>query len=829
MEDAYGSETSPTSGQDSVGAPDGLSKYTLKQIAATKSKSELVQYADCKRTLAELAPSASQKKIEKELDQILLPRLALYGTPGPDLIPLFLKLLEQTDEKNGARVIRYAYYFLERMVDKRWVREFQAAHADILINRMKQDIALPISSACPLRKPTALQVLSQAAASGCRPARAELRLATTAMIGHMLEGKTPKGKSTFSFSLSRSRNLGPDVPTPIMQTAVFRTIHNVFFADDELAVHSMLGGRCSDALGARHALAVASQLAQRDPALVAETMGPLVETTLAALGDPGHDRTAIPASSSPQAASPISPGASGMGLNLSDRFAPIHLAHVCAAVLHAPELQHSQYAASLQPFYRFLELQVIHSQHAPMLEAVRALAGAAPNPLPFDRRGRAWALIWHGGPISAETPLAEKSSALLATIVQKLQQCFQSSGQQAVRSSACRAAEALAEAHAHWDMSQSQELGTGGMREMGSEEAGHLATLARAVQGALYSRNTAIRATAMRAILWLRGSSFLPGAISALREQVHDLVWPKDAVGAVVSTIAARIRCTPALSEELLEGVRLVAEHAAARMAPEGVLQVWQTALTVSVPQEHRDKQMLGAMKAVEKFLAMLHSQSGSRTAVDPPAQVAAAHLALQRAAAWFLGENANYATSEYAWNDRAPSAPPFRHPRDFAAGGGAEGALAQAAASNPPMAQVVAELHRCVLAGAWGTRLEAVRALGKIAVRSREPFRVQCYLILQSCGASGMGLTAAVAPLLDLLTRMYDVQEELQVAWQTQGRDERQWPPEDLQRFASVHEQLVAEVSLVCFVPPQLYLPLGSGSASLLQECVRRQQSRSS
>ena len=29
-----------------------------------------------------------------------------YGTPGPDLIPLFVKLLEQTDEKNGARVIR---------------------------------------------------------------------------------------------------------------------------------------------------------------------------------------------------------------------------------------------------------------------------------------------------------------------------------------------------------------------------------------------------------------------------------------------------------------------------------------------------------------------------------------------------------------------------------------------------------------------------------------------------------------------------------------------------------------------------------------------------
>jgi hypothetical protein len=45
--------------------------------------------------LTELAPSL--KKSEKELESVVLPRLALYATPPLDLLPSFLRVLEQTD------------------------------------------------------------------------------------------------------------------------------------------------------------------------------------------------------------------------------------------------------------------------------------------------------------------------------------------------------------------------------------------------------------------------------------------------------------------------------------------------------------------------------------------------------------------------------------------------------------------------------------------------------------------------------------------------------------------------------------------------------------
>jgi hypothetical protein len=76
------------------------------------------------------------------------------------------------------------------MVDQRWAVEFQGIHFAALIDRLKQDIANPGSGYTPLRRPIALRVLSAAAASGCTPARAELRLVISSMIAAMLEVKT---------------------------------------------------------------------------------------------------------------------------------------------------------------------------------------------------------------------------------------------------------------------------------------------------------------------------------------------------------------------------------------------------------------------------------------------------------------------------------------------------------------------------------------------------------------------------------------------------------------------------------------------------------------
>jgi hypothetical protein len=55
-----------------------------------------------------------------------------------------------------------------------------------------------------------------------------------------------------------------------------------------------------------------------------------------------------------------------------------------------------------------------------------------------------------------------------------------------------------------------------------------------------------------------------------------------------------------------------------------------------------------------------------------------------------------------------------------------------------------------------WGVRVEAVTALGKMAARSGEPYRVQCYEGFVVLMRMKLGLTALVSPMVELLDEMY-------------------------------------------------------------------------
>lgn len=65
-----------------------------------------------------------------------------------------------------------------------------------------------------------------------------------------------------------------------------------------------------------------------------------------------------------------------------------------------------------------------------------------------------------------------------------------------------------------------------------------------------------------------------------------------------------------------------------------------------------------------------------------------------------------------------------------------------------------------------------ALQALAKIAVRSGEPYRLQCYSILAAAGNAGaggsdaLGLGSAIRPALALLDRMYAAQVGGAAAW---------------------------------------------------------------
>jgi hypothetical protein len=158
------------------------------------------QYPSLVRALTELAPSL--KKNEKELNSVVLPRLTLYGsTPGLDLLPVFLRVLEQTDTptqvtrcvqrrekkhtaggqarsqaskqtscKRWPETLRtqplpfhrgrYAYFFVGRILSE--LDADSSTKLDGMIQLLRHDVA----GSSLMRQSLALSCLTQAAATG---------------------------------------------------------------------------------------------------------------------------------------------------------------------------------------------------------------------------------------------------------------------------------------------------------------------------------------------------------------------------------------------------------------------------------------------------------------------------------------------------------------------------------------------------------------------------------------------------------------------------------------------------------------------------------------
>ena len=124
----------------------------------------------------------------------------------------------------------------------------------------------------------------------------------------------------------------------------------------------------------------------------------------------------------------------------------------------------------------------------------------------------------------------------------------------------------------------------------------------------------------------------------------------------------------------------------------------------------------------------------------------------LAAALTWHLGENVNFACGEYAWTAeaRCTASARVRAGTDTKRLGvgvgddtgsecfsaekeGGEGAAATAAGRAPALAAAVASLARAALTSrCWMTRAAAVSALATVALRSGEPFRLQCYTALR-------------------------------------------------------------------------------------------------
>ncbi|KAG6494504.1 uncharacterized protein LOC122003052 [Zingiber officinale] len=207
--------------------------------------------------------------------------------------------------------------------------------------------------------------------------------------------------------------------------------------------------------------------------------------------------------------------------------------------------------------------------------------------------------------------------------------------------------------------------------------------------------------------------------------------------------------------------------------------------------------------------------------------------LALQRlvqAAVWFLGENANYAASEYAWESATP-------PGTALMMLDADKMVAAASSRNPTLAGALTRLQRCAFSGSWEVRIIAAQALITIAIRSGEPYRLQIYEFLHALslggvqsqfsqsqlsngedqGASGIGIGSLISPMLKVLDEMYRAQDDLIRDMRNHDNNKQEWTDDELKKLYETHERLLDLVSLFCFVPRGKYLPIGPTSDKLI------------
>ncbi|GJN30988.1 hypothetical protein PR202_gb19339 [Eleusine coracana subsp. coracana] len=308
-----------------------------------------------------------------------------------------------------------------------------------------------------------------------------------------------------------------------------------------------------------------------------------------------------------------------------------------------------------------------------------------------------------------------------------------------------------------------------------------------------------------------------------------------DTIAGLLASLMEVVRttATPDMAVTLLEIARIFATKVPGKIDADVLQLLWKTCLVGAGPDGKHT-----ALEAVTIVLDLPPPQPGSMSGLTSVDMVSASDpksaMALQRlvqAAVWFLGENANYAASEYAWESATP-------PGTALMMLDADKMVAAASSRNPTLASALTRLQRCAFSGSWEIRIAAVQALTTIAIRSGEPYRLQIYEFLHALalggvqsnfselqlsngenqGASGTGLGSLISPMLKVLDEMYRAQDDLARDIRQHDNSKQEWSDEELKKLYETHERLLDFVSLFCFVPRAKYLPLGPTSAKLIE-----------
>ncbi|KAH0906221.1 hypothetical protein HID58_038048 [Brassica napus] len=830
-------------------------KANIMMPQRQRQKKKPVSYTQLARSIHELAATLDQKSSQKQLVNHVFPKLAVYNSVDPSLAPSLLMLNQQCEDRN---VLRYVYYYLARILSDtgmspgggiptpNWdaLADIDAGggvtRADVvprIVNQLTSE-ASNSETEFHARRLQALKALTYSP-SGNSELLSKLYEIVFGLLDKVADVPNKRKKGVFGTKGGDKESI---IRSNLQYAAMSALRRLPLDPGNPLFLHRAAQGvSFADPVAVRHSLEILSELAARDPYSVAMTL----------------EKLASPA------------GALQDILHLNDVLARVALARLCHSISRARALDERPDIRS--HFNSILYQLLLDPSERVCYEAILCILGKYDNTERHgtDERASGWYRLTREILKLPEAPSKDKSNKtkrpqpLIKLVMRRLESSFRSFSRPVLHAAARVVQEmgksrAAAFAMGLQDIDESVHVNAfsdvlddaetndsshpEGIRRTSSISAGPgrnetiaslLASLMEVVRTTVACECVYVRGMVVKALIWMQSPhESLDELKSIIASELSDPAWPAALVNDVLLTLHARFKATPDMAVILLEIARIFATKVPGKIDADVLQLLWKTCLIGAGPDGKHT-----ALEAVTIVLDLPPPQPGSMSGLTSLDRVSASDpksaLALQKlvqAAVWFLGENANYAASEYAWESATP-------PGTALMMLDADKMVAAASSRNPTLAGALTRLQRCAFSGSWEVRIVAVQALTTIAIRSGEPFRLQIYEFLYTLaeggvqsqlsemhlsngedqGVSGTGLGVLITPMLKVLDEMYVGQDELIKDIRNHDNANKEWKDEELKKLYETHERLLDFVSLFCYIPRAKYLPLGPISAKLI------------
>ncbi|KAH0972250.1 hypothetical protein GBA52_024406 [Prunus armeniaca] len=836
-----------------------------------------VSYAQLARSIHELAAASDQKSSQKQLVNHVFPKLAVYNSVDPSVAPSLLMLNQQCEDRS---VLRYVYYYLARILSDTGAQGVSTgggiptpnwdALADIdavggvtradVVPRIVNQLTTEASNAeaeFHARRLQALKALTYAPSTNSE-ILSKLYEIVFGILDKVADGPQKRKKGVFGTkggdkefilrtnlqyaALSALRRLPLDPGNPAF---LYRAVQGISFADP---------------IAVRHALEILSELSTKDPYAVAMALGALQDVlhlhdVLARVALARLCYTISRARALDERADIRSQFNSVLYQLLLDPSERVCFeAILCILGKHDSAERTEERAAG---WYR-LTREILKLPEAPSVkDSSKDKAQKTRRPQPLIKlvmrrfKDLSLSLSLSLCPPSPPGRLLESSfRSFSRPVLHAAARVVQEMGKSraAAFSLGIQDIDETVHVNTFSETLDSQDLdstetshpesirrtsslstGVGGKDTIASL----LASLMEVVRTTVACECVYVRAMVIKALIWMQSphDSF-DQLESIIASELSDPAWPATLLNDILLTLHARFKATPDMAVTLLQIARIFATKAPGKIDADVLQLLWKTCLVGAGPDGKHT-----ALEAVTIVLDLPPPQPGSMLGLTSVDRVSASDpksaLALQRlvqAAVWFLGENANYAASEYAWESATP-------PGTALMMLDTDKMVAAASSRNPTLAGALTRLQRCAFSGSWEVRIIAAQALTTMAIRSGEPFRLQIYEFLHTLaqggvqsqfsemhlsngedqGASGTGLGVLINPMIEVLDEMYRAQDDLIKEIRNHDNANKEWTDEELKKLYGTHERLLDLVSLFCYVPRAKYLPLGPISAKLI------------